>query len=399
MSDPWPEFTRSAAGEDVAGYFETAARNGIGGGRAIWFSSADDVRNVTAASDPRDEAARTDRFVAGAPGRAVLGYLGFDAVGLFEPRLARFPSGDPFPLGAFAYVRRPHRASVAPRSALGRSTRRRPARLPESDSLPPREFGRSVRRLVEAIRSGEAYQVVLAHRRSWPRPSDLLARAGRLRATERFAFFYYLRFGDREIVGATPESVAEVAGRRAFVNPIAGTIPRGRARRGRDPLSVDPKELSEHRMLVDLARNDLGAVATPGSVHLLSKERLERYARLDHLVTRVGARLRPGVGPWRMLAAAFPAGTVVGAPKIRATELLRREERTWRGPYAGTVGLLEGGGRAAWSLAIRTGFAARDRLYTAAGAGIVHRSEPRREFDETLAKLAQLETTLVGEAG
>lgn len=398
MSDPWPEFTRAAAGEDVAGYFEAAARNGTAGGRALWFSSADDVRNVTAASDAHDEAARTERFIAGGPGRAVLGYLGFDAVGLFEPRLARFPSGDPFPLGTFAYVRRPHRARVASRPPLGRPTRRPPVQLPESDSLPPREFGRGVRRLVEAIRNGEAYQVVLAHRRSWPRPSDLLERAGRLRATERFAFFYYLRFGDREIVGATPESVAEVAGRRAFVNPIAGTIPRGRGRRGRDPLSVDPKELSEHRMLVDLARNDLGAVATPGSVHLLSKERLERYARLDHLVTRVGARLRPGVGPWRMLAAAFPAGTVVGAPKIRATELLRREERTWRGPYAGTVGLLEGGGRGAWSLAIRTGFAARDRLYTAAGAGIVHRSEPRREFDETLAKLAQLEATLVGEA-
>ena len=150
-------------------------------------------------------------------------------------------------------------------------------------------------------------------------------------------------------------------------------------------------------MLVDLARNDLGSVARPGSVRLLSRERVERYARLDHLVTRVGARLRRGVGPWDVLAAAFPAGTVAGAPKIRATELLRREEATWRGPYAGTVGLLEPHGRADWALAIRTGFAAGARLYTAAGAGIVHRSEPRREFAETLTKLAQVESTLVGE--
>jgi anthranilate synthase component 1 len=168
------------------------------------------------------------------------------------------------------------------------------------------------------------------------------------------------------------------------------------ARRRRRPLADDPKELCEHRMLVDLARNDLGRVSRAGSVRLLWRERLVRYARLDHLVSRVGATLREGTAPWDVLGATFPAGTVSGAPKIRATELLREEEGSWRGPYAGAVALLEPRRRATFPLAIRSAFAAGPRLYTAAGAGIVHRSSPGREFDETLAKLAVVEGTLVG---
>jgi len=239
--------------------------------------------------------------------------------------------------------------------------------------------------------------VVLSHRREWPRPDDLIQKAARLRRTERFAFFYYLKFGDREVVGATPESVAEVEGDRAYVNPIAGTLPTRFSGRRRLPLSRDPKELAEHRMLVDLARNDLGRVSRPGSVRLVWEERRERYARLEHLVSRVGGHVRKGVGAWEVLGAAFPAGTVSGAPKIRATQLLRREERTWRGPYGGTVALVRPHGRADFALTIRTAFAAGPRLYTAAGAGIVHRSRPTREFNETMAKLSHLEATLLGE--
>ncbi len=397
MTDPWAAFERRAEDADAAGYFESAARPGQGAGRATSFTSVDEVRLLDARSSPRDEAGRSERFLGAGPGRAVVGFLGFDAYGLFEPRATRFASGSPFPIGAFAFVRHPDRHPV-PRRRRPPRARGRPTARPLEDSLPAARYARSVGRLVEEIRNGEAYQVVLAHRRAWRRPPDLLARAGRLRATERFAFFYYLRLGDVEIAGATPESVVEVAGDRAYLNPIAGTIPRGRGRAGRVPLAVDPKELSEHRMLVDLARNDLGSVARPGSVRLLSRERLERYATLDHLVTRVGARLRRGVGPWDVLGAAFPAGTVCGAPKIRATELLRREEASWRGPYSGTVGLLEAHGRADWALAIRTGFAAGNRLYTAAGAGIVYRSQPTREFQETLTKLAQVESVLAGGA-
>jgi anthranilate/para-aminobenzoate synthase component I len=395
MNDPWNEFVRRSEGRESVGYFESAPRRPTGVGSCVSFTAARQV-HVVRPGEPAERLVRTvDRFVSSGPHRAALGYLGFDAVGLFEPALRAPARNDPFPLGMFALVDRPTRARVPrrPRRAVIRFSS--PGR-PLDDSLPASAFGRSVRRLIEDIRNGEAYQVVLSHRRSWRRPDDLVARAGALRASERFAFFYYLRFGDIEIVGATPESVAEVDGRRAGINPIAGTIPRGRQRKGRRPLAVDPKELAEHRMLVDLARNDLGAVADPGSVRLRSRERVERFARLSHLVTRVSADLPRRVGPWQVLRAAFPAGTVTGAPKIRATQLLRREEQSWRGVYAGTVGLVGPGRRATWALSIRTAFAAGSRLYTAAGAGIVQRSEPRREFEETLVKLAHVEASLAG---
>lgn len=389
----WDEFSARAPDREITGYFERAASGSERVGLAVAFDRANEVVTLTRTSDFRSLAHWTERHLSD-PSSAVMGYVGFDAVGLLEPALARFPEGSPFPLGELAFFRgaRFERTQRRRRGSLPRS-RLRP---PIHDTLPRRPFARAVRNLVSAIRDGESFQVVLAHRRSWPRPDDLLARAARLRATERFAFFYYLKFGDREIVGATPESVVEVRGEHAFINPIAGTLPADVPLSGRLPLADDPKELAEHRMLVDLARNDLGSVSRPGSVRLVWEERRLRYARLEHLVSRVGGRLRARAGPWDALRAAFPAGTVSGAPKIRATELLRREEDTWRGPYGGTVVLLRPHHEADFALAIRSGFAAGARLYTAAGAGIVHRSRPGREFDETLAKLGHLEAALVG---
>jgi anthranilate synthase component I len=391
----WEEFVDHAPDREVAGYFERAPAAPERSGLALAFERADEVVTLTRSTDLEELTRRTERHLA-RPRTAVLGYLGFDAVGLFEPELATFPDGSPFPLGELAFVRAARVARTAP--PIRRRVPARHAEAPLHDSLPLPRFGRAVRNLVERIREGEAFQVVLAHRRGWARPPDLLARADLLRSTERFAFFYYLKFGDREIVGASPESVVELRGDRAFINPIAGTLPSGPSGNGRLPLASDPKELAEHRMLVDLARNDLGSVSRPGSVHLVWEERRLRYARLEHLVSRVGGRLRRGVGPWSTLAAAFPAGTVSGAPKIRATELLRREERSWRGPYAGTVALLRPNRQADFALTIRSGFAAGKRVYTAAGAGIVHRSLPEREFDETLSKLSHLEATLVGDS-
>ena len=392
--DAWQEFVRSAASAETAGYFERSA-TGRSAGEACWFHRPAQVAELGRSTDIPELQRAHDRFLATHRRGGVLGYVGFDAVGLFEPALRRPPGGSPFPLGELALVERLEHRRV-PRTARLPLTDRSVGR-PRADSLSRPRFERGVRRLVEEIRNGEAFQVVLAHRRSWARPDDLLARAGALRASERYSFFYYLKFGDREIVGATPESVVEMRGGSAVVNPIAGTIPAS-AGRERLPLPKDPKELAEHRMLVDLARNDLGRVGRAGTVRVLRSERHEQYARLAHLVSTVGTRLRPGVGPWELLGATFPAGTVSGAPKIRATELLRREEGSWRGPYGGAVGCLRPGGVADFALCIRSGFAAGPRLHTAAGAGIVHRSEPRREFDETLAKLAHIEAALVGEA-
>ena len=372
MTDPWEEFVREASSSETAGYFERAPQADGRKGSSTWFAGADDTFSLTARSEVSDVAEATEKFLQAGPRRAVIGYIGFDAFGLFEPALPHFSNSSPFPLGEFALASRIH-ARALPRRPIPAS---RPVRILANrrDTLPRERFASSVRSLRRDIRDGEAYQVVLAHRREWDRPDDLIERAGALRATERYAFFFFLRFGDREIVGASPESVVEIDGNRAVINPIAGTLPLGAAARGRRPLEADPKELGEHRMLVDLARNDLGRVAVPGTVRLLQREERVRYARLEHLVSRVGARLRRGTGPWEVLAATFPAGTVSGAPKIRATELLRREEGTWRGPYGGAVGLVRPHGRADWALTIRSAFAAGRRLSTAAGAGIVYRS-------------------------
>jgi anthranilate synthase component 1 len=396
MTDPWDEFVGRAEAAETAGYFERAPGHSTPRGFAAWFDRADAVLRVTPRTDLADVGAATERHVRSSPRAVAIGYLGFDAVGLVEPALGGFPTGSPFPLGEIVLAGRATVAPLVPGSRFGPRASARPVPRPVSDSLPRTSYCSAVGRLRRAIRDGEAFQVVLAHRRAWRRPADLLARAGDLRRAERYAYFYYLRVGDRELLGASPESVVEVDGRAARIHPIAGTLPRGRSS-ARAPLRSDPKELCEHRMLVDLARNDLGRVAEAGSVRVLWKERRVRYARLEHLVSRVAARLPAGSGSFDVLRAAFPAGTVSGAPKIRATEWLRREERTWRGPYAGAVGLLRPGNRADWALAIRGAFAARRTLYTAAGAGVVYRSSPAREYDETLVKLAQVESSLVGE--
>jgi anthranilate/para-aminobenzoate synthase component I len=395
VTDPWNEFLEASTRAECVGYFERGSAPGLPGRWAVSFTDPEEYWPLRTDTTVRELDADTKRRLKGDPQRALIGYVGFDASSLFEPLLQRTPKGSPFPLGEWALVSRLHRSRIhqSPKVSRRRSFRR--PTVPRRDTLPAGKFGRSVVRLRQAIGEGEAFQVVLSHRRTWNRPEDLLDRATILRARERFAYFYYLRFGDREILGASPESVLETQSGRAFLSPIAATRPRRRAS-GRKVLSRDPKELAEHRMLVDLARNDLGRISKPGTVRLLWEERLERFARLEHLISRVQGALLPSVGPWGALAATFPAGTVSGAPKIRATELIRREEGTWRGPYAGAVGLIDGSGNAAWALAIRTAFAKGDQLFTAAGAGIVWHSQPRREYRETLLKLEELETTLVG---
>lgn len=395
MSDPWVEFLAESAQRECVGYFERGSAPGLPGRWAASFTEPDDRWPIAADATVAELDDLTLRSLKGDSRRALIGYVGFDATALFEPLLTRVPGGSPFPKGEWALVSGLRRRRV---DGTSRTVGALPVRSSvglKNDTLPQRRFERSVARLRQAVGEGEAFQVVLSHRREWDRPEDLLDRATLLRARERFAYFYYLRFGSREILGASPESVLETRDRRAFLSPIAATRPRWRTA-GRRGLHRDPKELAEHRMLVDLARNDLGRISQPGSVRLLWKEHLERFARLEHLISRVEGTLLPSVGPWGALAAAFPAGTVSGAPKIRATELIRREERTWRGPYGGAVGLIQGDGDAAWALAIRSAFTRGDRLFTAAGAGIVWQSEPRREFQETLLKLEELEASLVG---
>jgi anthranilate synthase component I len=398
VSDPFSDFVARAERSDVAGYFERAPGHSSPTGTAVWFDRGELLPAIRTERDLDVTRRRVSRHLAGRPRRAALGYLGFEAYDLFEPAVRTAMASGPFPRGEFLLASEVHRVAL-PRRRPTRPVGSVPALgRPRTDSMSPVAYRTSVQHLRRAIRTGEAFQVVLAHRREWNRPDDLLRRAQLLRTVERYAYFYYLRCADREVVGASPESVVEVERGVARVNPIAGTLP-DKPHGSRLPLLEDSKELCEHRMLVDLARNDLGRVARPGSVRVLWQERRMRYAHLEHLVSRVEARTRSGAGPWEVLGAAFPAGTVTGAPKIRATEWIRREEESWRGPYGGTVGLFLPGGRAEFALTIRSAFACRDRLYTAAGAGIVHASRPAQEYHETLAKLAVVEATLAGGVG
>jgi anthranilate/para-aminobenzoate synthase component I len=398
--DPWLEFVRRASEEPGPWLYYERCRSPDRPGASVLLCSRPVEELIL--QDP-DDLRTAQRWVERATSKEVIGgFLGFDLIGFLEPLLAQTtPRGSPFPPGhlfRFSRVRRLRRegpAAGASASVLGPLEVSSP-----QDSASPERFQASVERIRQDILQGEAFQVVLAHRRQRRRHGTLLPLLDRLRRHERYSAAFYIRGDDGggwEVAGASPESVVEVHHDRMAINPIAGTrpvplLPRGSHRRL--PLSSDPKELCEHRMLVDLARNDVGRVSEGGTVRLTHRETLVRYQRVEHMVSRVVGRLRSDRSAWDAFVAAFPAGTVSGAPKIRATTLLRREERTWRGPYAGAVGVFTGRRQADLTLAIRTAFASGPHVYTAAGAGVVHQSDPRQEWEETLHKLATVEGAL-----
>jgi anthranilate synthase component 1 len=208
-----------------------------------------------------------------------------------------------------------------------------------------------------------------------------------LRSLNPAPYLYYLKLDDVAIVGSSPEVLVKVEDREVTVRPIAGTRPRGAnpdadAALAKELLS-DPKELAEHQMLVDLGRNDVGRVAAYGSVRLVEHLALERYAHVQHIVSEVRGTLREGLDAVDALKACFPAGTVSGAPKVRAMELLDGIERTRRGPYAGAVGYVGWGAhRLDTAIAIRTCVVQKDRVLIQAGAGIVADSDPAMELAE-----------------
>ncbi len=260
------------------------------------------------------------------------------------------------------------------------------------------EFLAGVERVRRHIAAGDVYQLVLSVRFSGACDLDPFRVYRALRLLNPSPYMYFLDFGDLQVVGSSPEALARLEGRRAQLRPIAGT-----RRRGEDEdrdlelereLRADPKEAAEHVMLVDLGRNDLGRVAAPGTVTVSPYRAVERYSHVMHLVSGVEGILPPGRDAFDLFAAAFPAGTVVGAPKRRALELIREIEPAERGLYAGTVGYFAHGGAMDQALAIRT-LVFRDGGYAyQAGAGIVADSQPEAEHEEVLAKGAALRAAL-----
>ncbi|MEO6349549.1 MAG: anthranilate synthase component I family protein [Candidatus Limnocylindrales bacterium] len=367
------------------------------------------------------------RFTGGA-----VGMLAYDSVSSFEPRVP-LPKRDPVgvPLAAFmetdlvlvldhlthtlsaiaalhtdapdfeARYRVAERAvldalerTASRRPANGSTAPTRPAHAPDTN-LGRAEYIAAVATAQEAIVSGEIIQAVLARRQTFAATGTTgldLYRA--LRRVSPSPYLFYVRMPDFEVVGASPELLLRVEGDRLLTHPIAGTRPRGRTTAEDDDLGkdllADRKERSEHVMLVDLARNDLGRVARPGSVAVTRYMQVERFSHVQHIVSHVEAELRDGCDALDALRAVFPAGTLSGAPKVRAMQLISELEQERRGVYGGAIGYLGYDGSLDTAIAIRSAVLSDGRIHVHAGAGIVAGSVPEKEFEETEHKTAAM---------
>jgi anthranilate synthase component 1 len=255
-------------------------------------------------------------------------------------------------------------------------------------------FERAVEKAKDYVAAGDIFQVVLSKRYEFQVRGNLIAFYRALREINPSPYMYFLKAGDRQIVGSSPEMLVRVDNRVVETFPIAGTRPcrenPAENRRLAKELLADPKERAEHVMLVDLARNDIGRIAKFGSVHVPEFMKVHRYSHVQHIVSQVVGDLKDELKCYDALRAVFPAGTVSGAPKVRAMEIIEELEPTRRGPYAGAVGYFSYNGNADFAITIRTLFADKDKAYIQAGAGIVADSVPEREWFETNHKAEAL---------
>lgn len=257
-----------------------------------------------------------------------------------------------------------------------------------------RDFENAVRRVKDYIHAGDCMQVVLSQRMQAKLEVPALNVYRVLRSINPSPYMYFFDFGDTQIVGSSPEVLVRVEDGDATVRPIAGTRPRGKDHaedlRLEAELLADPKELAEHLMLIDLGRNDIGRVAVTGSVQITEKMVIERYSHVMHIVSEVRGRMHSGSGPIEALRATFPAGTLSGAPKVRAMEIIAELEPVQRNIYAGAVGYLNWWQDADLAIAIRTAVIQQGLLSLQAGAGIVADSDPSKEWEETMNKCRAL---------
>jgi anthranilate synthase component 1 len=351
---------------------------------------------------------------AEALGEPVIGYLGYDAVARFEPTVQLPEEGPDVPESIFlvtdVLLRFDHARGVA------ELLRGEPHLLDGLEPLLPRGIGargalmrepareehlRRVERAQEHIREGDVFQVVIAQRATRPTSASAVELYRALRRVNPSPYLFLLELdiagscgGSRlALVGSSPETVVKCTGRRAELNPIAGTLPQGDADTA--ALLASEKERAEHTMLVDLGRNDLSRVCVPGSVRVEHFMEPERYSHVTHLVSEVVGKLREEVTPFGLLRACFPAGTVSGAPKVRAMQIISELEGYRRGIYAGAVGYcLPSEGVLDTCIAIRTLWLRDGVAHLQAGGGIVADSDPAAEHEECLAKLRALETAI-----
>jgi anthranilate synthase component 1 len=259
-----------------------------------------------------------------------------------------------------------------------------------------------VERAKRYIRAGDVFQVVPSQRWSWDFPLPAFALYRALRRTNPSPFMFHFDFGAYQIVGASPEILVRVFGRKVTIRPIAGTRPRGATpeadRALEAELLADPKERAEHLMLLDLGRNDVGRVARVGTVRPTERFAVERYSHVMHIVSNVVGELAEGHDALSALLAGLPAGTVSGAPKVRAMEIIDELEPEKRGVYGGGVGYFSAGGDMDMCIALRTAVVKDGRLHVQAGGGVVHDSVPQDEWQETVNKAGALRAA-AAEAG
>jgi anthranilate synthase component 1 len=363
----------------------------------------------------------------------LMGYLAYEAATLLDGHPAPHPTEAPCPpvgllvidravvfdhwrqrLILVAHVPRgDHRGGVAALEELaGRIAEASTPPLAAVDSsdatgtgdpnMSDEDYRRIVAAFQEHIRAGDIYQGVPSRRVSFDAAAGGFPIYRRLRVSNPAPYMFFLRMLGQEIgpeiemelAGSSPEPLVRVEGRRVFARPIAGTRPRGqtdvRDRLLEHELLADPKEQAEHAMLVDLARNDLGRVCVPGSVGPTELMQVERFSKVMHIVSTVEGELREDRHPLDALAATFPAGTVTGAPKRRAMELIAEHEPTARGPYAGAVGYLTFAGDLDFCITIRTAVVMDGRVHVQSGAGVVADSDPEAELRETKDKAEAL---------
>jgi len=336
-------------------------------------------------------------------GEPVVGYLGYDAVARFEPTVPLPEDGPgvaeslflvPDVLLRFDHARgvaellRGEAPGASPPLPRGSTPRGPLEREPSRD-----EHLRRVERAQEHIREGDVFQVVIAQRATRPTSASAVELYRALRRVNPSPYLFLLELGDVALVGSSPETVVKCAGRRAELNPIAGTIAPGEGDAA--ALLSSAKDRAEHTMLVDLGRNDLSRVCVPGSVRVERFMEPERYSHVTHLVSEVVGELRDGITPFELLRATFPAGTVSGAPKVRAMQIISELEQYRRGIYAGAVGyFLPQTYELDTCIAIRTLWLRDGVAHLQAGGGIVADSDPAAEHEECLAKLRALETAI-----
>jgi anthranilate synthase component I len=343
-------------------------------------------------------------------GEPVVGYLGYDVVTRLEPTVGLPEPGPGFPESRFVVpellVRFDHARGVAevlvgdaeeaarlldapqPEPPRGAGDRGELRRFPGRD-----EHMLRVERAKEHIHEGDVFQVVIAQRAERPTSASAFELYRALRRVNPSPYLFLLELGDFALVGSSPETVVKCEGRRAAVNPIAGTIAPGEG--DAEALLSSEKDRAEHVMLVDLGRNDLSRVCVPGTVRVERFMTAERYSHVTHLVSQVVGELQDGVTPFELLRACFPAGTVSGAPKVRAMQIISELEGHRRGVYAGAVGyVLPAEDEMDTCIAIRTLVLRGGIAYLQAGGGIVADSDPAAEHDECLNKLLALETAI-----